>query len=146
MDAVLIASPKGLHLLFEYEEKMDRQPIVPTLIYDASAFVRDSLFTTLGKLLCSWSPRHRYQYGEKIVPIILAGTFDELPSVQSTCLSSLTKVGSSCTRDMFDAGLIQAIPTDTKEAEIMGKSYKNVSIVVFIFYPFRLEASSSHVL
>jgi hypothetical protein len=149
MDAVLMASPKGLHLLFEYEEKLDRQPIVPTLVYDTSAFVRDNLFTVLANLLCSWSPRYRYQYGEKILPVILAGTFDELPSVQSTCLSSLTKVGSSCTRDLFDAGIIHEIPTDTKETEVIGKKKKmecQTRLLSYSLYLFRLEAFGSHVL
>ena len=56
MQSVLIATAKGLHLLFEYEATLDRQPIVPALMYDASALVRDTLFSVLGKLLCDWSP------------------------------------------------------------------------------------------
>lgn len=119
MESVLIASPKGLHLLFE--ETLERQPIVPALIYDPSALVRDHLFSVLGKLLCHWSPRDRYQYGERILPIILSGTFDELPSVQVTCKSSLSQVGQSCTRDLFEADIIHDLPTDDKLSETIGK-------------------------
>lgn len=124
MEAVLTASPKGLHLLFEYNEKLDRQPIVPSLIYDNSALVRDNLFIVLGSLLCNWNPRDRYQYGERILPIILSGTLDDLPSVQTACISSLSRVGKSCTQDLFDADIIKEIPTDEKEAVTIGKILK----------------------
>ncbi|KAI7906992.1 armadillo-type protein [Cokeromyces recurvatus] len=120
MEAVLMASPKGLHSLFEYNEKLDKQPIIPGLIYDTSAFVRDNLFTVLGNLLCQWPPRERYQYGEMILPIILSGTFDELPTVQTTCQTSLSKVAKSCTQDLYDAGILQEIPTDEKIVENTG--------------------------
>ncbi|CAO3621574.1 unnamed protein product [Mucor hiemalis] len=113
-ESVLMASPKGLHLLFEFEETLNRQPIIPALVYDASALVRDTLFTVLGKLLCQWSPRERYQYGDRLLPIILAGTFDELPSIQTTCKSSLSRVGQSCTTDLLEADIIQTIPDDAE--------------------------------
>lgn len=119
MEQVLIVSPKGLDLL--YEEQGERQAIVPTLIYDSSPFVRDNLFTSLGKLLCNWSPRDRYQYGEKILPIILSGTLDELPSIQSTCQQCLNQVGQSCTRDLVEADIIHELPTDDKVSEAIGK-------------------------
>lgn len=118
MEGVLLASPKGLHLLFE--ESSERQPIVPALVYDASPLVRDHLFLSLGKLLCDWSPRDRYQYGERILPIILQGTFDELPSVQVTCKSSLSGVGQSCARDLFEADIIHEMPTDQALSETIG--------------------------
>ncbi|KAI8075418.1 uncharacterized protein B0P05DRAFT_151970 [Gilbertella persicaria] len=120
MKAVLMASPKGLHLLFEYDQVLDRQPIVPGLIYDTSALVRDHLFIVLGKLLCEWNPRDRYQYGELVLPIILSGTLDDLPSVQITCKSSMSKVGLSCTQDLVGAGILDTFPADEKEAEIIG--------------------------
>ncbi|KAI8638796.1 hypothetical protein BD408DRAFT_11120 [Parasitella parasitica] len=120
MEAVLIASPKGLRLLFEHDEKLDRQPIVPTLIYDNSALVRDTLFLVLGRLLCSWSPRDRYQYGEQILPIILSGTLDDLPSVQYTCASSISEVGKSCAQDLSDADIIKEVPADEQQAINIG--------------------------
>ncbi|KAI9486569.1 MAG: hypothetical protein EXX96DRAFT_462907, partial [Benjaminiella poitrasii] len=116
-----MASPRGLHSLFEYNEKLDKQPIIPGLIYDTSALVRDNLFTVLGNLLCQWPPRERYQYGEMLLPIILSGTLDELPSVQVTCQSSLSKVGKSCTQDLYDAEILQEMPTDEKLVETIGK-------------------------
>ena len=70
-------------------------------------------------------PRDRYQYGDRILPIILSGTFDELPSIQLTCKTSLNKVGHGCTQDLLQAGIISSIPTDDKEAETMGK-YKEM--------------------
>ncbi|KAI9362679.1 hypothetical protein BD770DRAFT_315954 [Pilaira anomala] len=121
MISVLLASPKGLHLLFEHV--LEREPVVPALIYDHSPLVRDHLFKGLGKLLCDWEPRDRYQYGERILPIILCGVFDELPSVQVTCKSSLNQVGQSCTRDLFEADIIQEIPSDTKVSETIGNLY-----------------------
>ncbi|KAI8078440.1 hypothetical protein BDF21DRAFT_341136 [Thamnidium elegans] len=124
MEAVLLASAKGLHLLFEYEQVFDRQPIVPALIYDHSPLVRDHLFKALANLLCQWTPRDRYQYGERILPIILSGLFDELPSVQVTCKFSLNQVGQSCTRDLFEADIIHEIPTDDKVSETIGKKKK----------------------
>ncbi|KAL9550267.1 hypothetical protein PS6_005649 [Mucor atramentarius] len=120
MEAVLTASPKGLHLLFEYNEQLDRQPVVPSLIYDNSALVRDNLFIVLGSLLCSWSPRDRYQYGERILPIILSGTLDDLPSVQSTCKASLSNVGRICTQDLLDADIIKEMPADDKQVITTG--------------------------
>ncbi|CAO3620547.1 unnamed protein product [Mucor fragilis] len=120
MESVLIASPKGLHLLFEYNEQLDRQPVVPSLIYDNSALVRDNLFIVLGSLLCSWNPRDRYQYGERILPIILSGTLDDLPSVQSTCKASLSNVGRSCTQDLLDADIIKEMPADDKQVITIG--------------------------
>lgn len=126
MEAVLTASPKGLHLLFEYDEKSDRQPVVPSLIYDNSALVRDNLFIVIGNLLCNWNPRDRYQYGERILPIILSGTLDDLPSVQFTCISSLSKVGKSCTQDLFDADIIKEIPTDEKQQVTIGKLLRKI--------------------
>lgn len=140
-----MASPKGLHLLFEFEETLNRQPIIPALVYDASALVRDTLFTVLGKLLCQWSPRERYQYGDRLLPIILAGTFDELPSIQTTCKSSLSRVGQSCTTDLLEADIIQTIPDD---AETTGK----IKLLVtrgsrkFNFSIFRIKTSSSYLL
>ncbi|KAI8978397.1 hypothetical protein BDB01DRAFT_726215 [Pilobolus umbonatus] len=116
-----MASPKGLHVLFEYDEELDRQPVVPALVYDTSALVRDQLFIGLGNLLCHWPAYARYQYGDRILPIILAGTFDELPSVQETCKTSLFKVASSCTQDLLDAGIITTIPEDNQEKEKTGK-------------------------
>lgn len=121
MEAVLTASPKGLHLLFEYNEQLDRQPVVPSLIYDNSALVRENLFIVLGSLLCSWSPRDRYQYGERILPIILSGTLDDLPSVQSTCKASLSNVGKICTQDLLDADIIKEMPADDKQVITTGK-------------------------
>ncbi|KAI8377335.1 hypothetical protein BD560DRAFT_54516 [Blakeslea trispora] len=121
LDAVLVASPKGLHLLFEYDSVLDRQPIIPSLVYDTSALVLDNLFSMLGKLLCEWDPRSRYQYGELILPVILSGTLNELPTVQATCKASLFKVGLSCTGDLVDAGVLDVFPTDEKEAEKIGK-------------------------
>ncbi|KAK4519466.1 uncharacterized protein ATC70_009702 [Mucor velutinosus] len=120
MEAVLTASPKGLHLLFEYNEQLDRQPVIPSLIYDNSALVRDNLFIVLGSLLCSWNPRDRYQYGERILPIILSGTLDDLPSVRSTCKASLSDVGRSCTQDLLDADIIKEIPADDKQVIATG--------------------------
>ncbi|CEP07461.1 hypothetical protein [Parasitella parasitica] len=121
MEAVLIASPKGLHLLFEHDEKFDKQPIIPALIYDNSALVRDNLFFVLGHLLCSWGPRDRYQYGKHFLPIILSGSLDDLPSIQTTCISSLSQVGKSCTQDLFDADIIKKIPADEQQAVNIGK-------------------------
>lgn len=126
VEAVLLASAKGLHLLFEYEQVFDRQPVVPALIYDHSPLVRDHLFKALAGLLCQWAPRDRYQYGERVLPIILSGLFDELPSVQVTCKSSLSQVGQSCTRDLFEADIIHEIPTDDTVSETIGKK-KNES-------------------
>lgn len=128
MEAVLVASPKGLHLLFE--ESPERQPIVPALVYDTSPLVRDHLFSSLGKLLCNWNPRDRYQYGERILPIILQGTFDELPSVQVTCKSSLSQVGQSCARDLFEADIIHEMPTDPTLSETIGNR-KNLYLNFF---------------
>lgn len=124
MEAVLTASSKGLHLLFEYDENLDRQPVLPSLIYDNSALVRDNLFIVIGNLLCNWNPRDRYQYGGQILPIILSGTLDDLPNVQITCISSLSRVGKSCTQDLFDADIIKEIPTDEKQQVTIGKSLK----------------------
>lgn len=120
MEGVLQTSPKGLYLLFEDDEKSGRQALVPGLIYDPSAFVRDNLFIVLSNLLCNWSPRYRYQYGGKIFPIILSGKFDDLPSVQATCKSSLVKVSQSCVQDLLDAEIIQQVPNDDHEAELLG--------------------------
>jgi hypothetical protein len=120
MESVLMVSPKGLHVLFHDTE--EREAIVPALIYDSSALVRDNLFTILGKLLCNWSPRDRYQYGEKLLPIILSGTLDELPSIQSTCKECLKSVGGNCTRDLFEADIIHELPTDERVLETTGKS------------------------
>lgn len=119
-ESVLMASPKGLHRLFEFEETMNRQPIIPSLVYDPSALVRDTLFTVLGRLLCQWLPRERYQYGDRLLPIILSGTFDELPSIQTTCTSSLQQVGQSCTQDLLEAGIIESMPDNNKDSETMG--------------------------
>ncbi|OBZ84032.1 hypothetical protein A0J61_07924 [Choanephora cucurbitarum] len=74
----------------------------------------------LGKLLCEWDPRSRYQYGELILPVILSGTLNELPTVQTTCKNSLSKVGLSCTQDLVGAGVLDAFPADEKEAEKIG--------------------------
>ncbi|KAI8375074.1 hypothetical protein EDC96DRAFT_344673 [Choanephora cucurbitarum] len=115
-----MASPKGLHILFEYEPVLDRQPIIPNLVYDTSVLVLDSLFSMLGKLLCEWDPRSRYQYGELILPVILSGTLNELSTVQITCKNSLLKVGLSCTQDLVDAGVLDAFPADEKETEKIG--------------------------
>ncbi|KAI9267299.1 hypothetical protein EDC94DRAFT_515524 [Helicostylum pulchrum] len=131
VEAVLLASAKGMHLLFEYEQVLDRQPIVPALIYDHSPLVRDHLFKALANLLCQWDPRDRYQYGERILPIILSGLFDELPSVQVTCKSSLNQVAQSCTRDLFEADIIHEVPTDDKLSETIGKILKFIYKVFF---------------
>lgn len=149
MEAVLVASPKGLHLLFEEGE---RQPIVPGLVHDSSPLVRDHLFSVLGKLLCDWAPRDRYQYGERILPIILSGTFDELPSVQVTCKSSISQVGLSCTRDLFEADIIHELPTDDKLSEIIGNIKKSIINFVFCYtklmstLKIRFKAVSTHLL
>lgn len=146
IEAVLLASPKGLHLLFEYEQVFDRQPIVPALIYDHSPLVRDHLFKVLGNLLCHWAPRDRYQYGERILPIILSGTFDELPSVQVTCKSSLNLVGQSCTRDLFEADILHEMPTDDKLSETIGRKIKFIkkSLILLLIFFFRIKTVGSY--
>ncbi|KAG0793123.1 hypothetical protein G6F16_005265 [Rhizopus arrhizus] len=116
--SVLMASAKGLPLLFESDEA--HQGVVPALIYDTSPLVRQQLFTSLGHLLCQWSPRDRYQYGERILPIILSGVFDELPAVQSTCDSTLTEVADSCVHDLYEAQILESIPEDEKEKKNLG--------------------------
>ncbi|EIE92231.1 hypothetical protein RO3G_17038 [Rhizopus delemar RA 99-880] len=115
-----MASAKGLPLLFESDES--HQGIVPALIYDASPLVRQQLFTSLGYLLCQWNPRDRYQYGERILPIILSGVFDELPAVQSTCDSTLTEVANSCVHDLYEAQILESIPEDEKEKKNLGRA------------------------
>jgi hypothetical protein len=125
MEGVLTASPKGLFLLFEYDKITARLPVIPTMVFDSSAFVRDNLFKVLGKLLWSWSPRARYQYAGDLLPVILAGIFDELPSIQETCNTSLSQVGQSCTRDLLEAKIIDDIPEDPEASKTLGKNNNN---------------------
>jgi hypothetical protein len=120
VEAVALASPKGLYLLFEYDEGNDRQAIIPSLVFDSSALVRDHLFKMIGNLVCKWEPRERYQNGDKILPILFSGVFDELPSVQSTCRESLNHVGGICAQDLHDAGLIAEIPSIQEKKEALG--------------------------
>ncbi|KAI8969048.1 hypothetical protein BDF20DRAFT_827525 [Mycotypha africana] len=125
-----MASPKGLYLLFEYDEKMDRQPVIPGLVFDASATVRYNLYTALSTLLCNWPPQERYQYGDRILPVILSGTLDELPDVQSTCRASLSKIGKSCYQDLVQAEIIDDSPVNEKDTETKGwlKKKKNLML------------------
>ncbi|KAI8880561.1 hypothetical protein K501DRAFT_224544 [Backusella circina FSU 941] len=120
VEAVALASPKGLHLLFEYDESHDRQAIIPSLVFDTSALVRDHLFKMMGRLMCQWEPRERYQNGDRVLPILFSGVFDELPSVQSTCRDSLDYVGSICAQDLYEAGVISHIPSNQQEKETLG--------------------------
>ncbi|KAG1469096.1 hypothetical protein G6F56_003456 [Rhizopus delemar] len=117
-ESVLLASAKGLNLLFEFSET--QAPVVPGLVYDTSALVRQQLFTTLGHLLCQWSPRDRYQYGERILPIVLSGVFDELPDVQMTCESTLVKVAHSCVYDLYESRILEKIPENELERKELG--------------------------
>ncbi|KAI9263754.1 hypothetical protein BY458DRAFT_421109, partial [Sporodiniella umbellata] len=114
-----LASAKGISLLFEPSEF--QAPIIPVLVYDTSALVRQQLFITLGHLICQWSPRDRYQYSERILPIILCGVFDELPDVQATCNLALTDVACSCTQDLYESQVLEKIPEEETEAKELGK-------------------------
>jgi hypothetical protein len=134
MESVLMASPKGLYILFEFDDILARQPLVAALIYDTSALVRDTLFTVLGKLLCGWSPRDRYQYGDRLLPIILSGTLDELPSIQTTCQSSLNLVGISCTRDLLEADILPSMPEQEAQSIKIGKKKDNKNSVSCLTY------------
>lgn len=117
-----------MYLLFEFDNKLGREPLIPGLIYDPSALVRDTLFMVLSNLLCDWPPRFRYQYGGKLLPVILSGKFDELPSVQTTCKSSLMKVSKSCVQDLMEADIIKEVPENEEEIELLGNKNERNSV------------------
>ncbi|KAI8381592.1 uncharacterized protein BYT42DRAFT_310597 [Radiomyces spectabilis] len=105
--AILSVTSQGVPLLFIYDEADDRQAIVPNLVFDQSAAVRTALFQAMGDLLAEWSPRDRYAYADQLLPVLMAGTFDELSPVIETSQGKLSRVGEICTDDLVAAEILE---------------------------------------
>lgn len=83
--------------------------VFPRLIHDHSASVRASLFAVVGDTLINWAPTNRYSYADRLLPVLFAGTVDELDSISETSRAKLDQLGKICSQDLVEAGIINQV-------------------------------------